>query len=40
MSIIVASGETVSKNILNQSTSKAMFSFSKEERFRMKKNAT
>jgi len=40
MSIIVASGDTISKNILNQSKSKAMYSFPKEKRFDMKKSAT
>ncbi len=33
MSIIVASGEAISKSPLNHSTSKQMFSFPKAERF-------
>lgn len=40
MSIIIASGETISKNVLNKSTSKQMYSFPKENRFRMTKSST
>jgi hypothetical protein len=33
MSIIIASGEQISKSPLNQSTAKQMYSFPKSERF-------
>ncbi len=34
MSLVIASGEQISKSPLNTSNSKQMFSFPKEERFR------
>ena len=33
MSIVIASGETISKSPLNKSTAKQMFSFPKADRF-------
>jgi hypothetical protein len=39
MSIIVASGEQISRSPLNQSTSKQMFSFPKAERFQRVKTS-
>jgi hypothetical protein len=39
MSIIVASGDQISKSPLNTSTAKQMYSFSKSDRFSKLKNA-
>jgi hypothetical protein len=39
MSIIVASGEKISKSQTNNSTAKQMFSFTKSERFPKFKNS-
>ncbi len=38
MSVIIASGEQINKSPLNNSISKQMFSFPREERFRKKSN--
>ena len=39
MSIIIASGEPISKNLLNTSKSKQMYSFPKELRFKLQKSS-
>lgn len=40
MSIVVASGEVISKNILNHSVSKQMYSFPKTQRFKQMRKCT